>query len=159
MSFPQVHQTFNLVPSLIPQIQDYVSGKAQDPFLQVASTPGEGPDPGGAPVCAAISVSGPSGECDRPLSALPRAVGEVSQRRELPEKAEKYFLPQDFTDLQVLSQIGWFDEYFLEEKDIAELIRKGPELFARRPALGDCARAGTAGAGSAGPCGGGAARD
>src|SRR6202158_1175577 len=35
--FPQVHQTFNLVPSLITQIQDYVSGGAQDPFLQVAS--------------------------------------------------------------------------------------------------------------------------
>src|ERR1035438_3844549 len=34
--FPQVHQTFNLVPSLITQIQDYVSGEAQDPFLQEA---------------------------------------------------------------------------------------------------------------------------
>jgi alpha-amylase/alpha-mannosidase (GH57 family) len=37
--FPQVHQTFNLVPSLIAQIQDYVSGEAQDPFLQVATKP------------------------------------------------------------------------------------------------------------------------
>ena len=37
--FPQVHQTFNLVPSLITQIQDYVSGDAQDPFLQVATKP------------------------------------------------------------------------------------------------------------------------
>src|SRR5882762_2933365 len=37
--FPQVHQTFNLVPSLITQIQDYVSGGAQEPFLQVASKP------------------------------------------------------------------------------------------------------------------------
>src|SRR5260221_12249332 len=37
--FPQVHQTFNLVPSLITQIQAYVSGDAQDPFLQVASKP------------------------------------------------------------------------------------------------------------------------
>src|SRR5260221_2959991 len=37
--FPQVHQTFNLVPSLITQIQDYVSGDAQDPFLKVASNP------------------------------------------------------------------------------------------------------------------------
>ena len=43
----------------------------------------------------------------------------------LPERAEKYFQDQDLIDLQVLSQIGWFDEYFLEEKDIAELIRKG----------------------------------
>ena len=29
--------------------------------------------------------------------------------------AEKYFSPQDFTDLQVLSQIAWFDEFFLED--------------------------------------------
>ena len=39
--FPNVHQTFNLVPSLITQIQDYVSGEAQDPFLQVAAKPVE----------------------------------------------------------------------------------------------------------------------
>src|SRR6202163_1192881 len=32
--FPNVHQNFNLVPSLITQIQDYVAGTAQDPFLK-----------------------------------------------------------------------------------------------------------------------------
>src|SRR5574337_1242097 len=37
--FPGVHQTFNLVPSLLAQIQDYVSGEAQDPFLLVAAKP------------------------------------------------------------------------------------------------------------------------
>ena len=37
--FPEVHQTFNLVPSLITQIEDYVDGKAQDPFLYVALKP------------------------------------------------------------------------------------------------------------------------
>src|SRR3954447_8568655 len=35
--FPRVHQTFNLVPSLIAQLQDYVEGTARDPFLEVAS--------------------------------------------------------------------------------------------------------------------------
>src|SRR3954462_1329932 len=39
--FPEVHQTFNLVPSLIIQIEDYVRGTARDPFLQVASKPAE----------------------------------------------------------------------------------------------------------------------
>ena len=34
-----VHQTFNLVPSLITQIQDYVAGTAHDPFLAVAAKP------------------------------------------------------------------------------------------------------------------------
>src|SRR5262249_47521395 len=37
--FPGVHQTFNLVPSLMAQIQDYVSGTASDPFLEVVAKP------------------------------------------------------------------------------------------------------------------------
>src|SRR5947209_20098785 len=37
--FPEVHQTFNLVPCLMAQIQDYVSGAARDPFLEVATRP------------------------------------------------------------------------------------------------------------------------
>src|SRR5439155_14331346 len=37
--FPRVHQTFNLVPLLITQIEDYVGGTARDPFLDVAAKP------------------------------------------------------------------------------------------------------------------------
>ena len=34
--FPGVHQTFNLVPSMVAQIDEYASGKASDPFLECA---------------------------------------------------------------------------------------------------------------------------
>jgi alpha-amylase/alpha-mannosidase (GH57 family) len=123
--FPQVHQTFNLVPSLITQIQDYVSGEAQDPFLQVASKPAK--DLTGGERLFALQYL---------FQANPvNVIGRYPRYRELwekfrgawdsPERAEKIFQPQDFTDLQVLSQIGWFDEFFLTEKDVAELIRKG----------------------------------
>src|SRR5471030_1803485 len=37
--FPAVHQTFNLVPSMMVQIDDYASGLASDPFLRVALKP------------------------------------------------------------------------------------------------------------------------
>src|SRR3954471_12534418 len=37
--FPTVHQTFNLVPSLMVQMQDYAAGAARDPFLDVAANP------------------------------------------------------------------------------------------------------------------------
>jgi alpha-amylase/alpha-mannosidase (GH57 family) len=123
--FPQVHQTFNLVPSLITQIQDYVSGDAYDPFLQVATKP-------------AKDLT----EQERRFALqylfqahLVNVIGRYPRYRELwekfrnagdsPERAERNFQAQDFTDLQVLSQIGWFDEYFLAEKDVAELIQKG----------------------------------
>src|SRR3974377_1914194 len=39
--FPGIHQTFNLVPSLIVQLQEYAAGTAREPFLEVAATPAE----------------------------------------------------------------------------------------------------------------------
>lgn len=123
--FPQVHQNFNLVPSLMLQIQDYVAGTAQDPFLKVAAKPARDLTPN---------------ERQFALQYLFQAnpqnlIGRYPRYRELwerfrehgnhPERAERYFQAQDFTDLQVLSQIAWFDEFFLEEKDVAGLVAKG----------------------------------
>src|SRR2546423_5153216 len=39
--FPDIHQTFNLVPSMMLQIDDYAKGTAADPFLRVALKPAE----------------------------------------------------------------------------------------------------------------------
>jgi alpha-amylase/alpha-mannosidase (GH57 family) len=123
--FPNVHQTFNLVPSLITQIQDYVTGEARDPFLEVAAKPAQDLNPD---------------ERRFALQYLFQAnpanlIGRYPRYRELwdrfrnadaiPEVAEKQFSPQDFTDLQVLSQIAWFDEFFLDDPDVAALIHKG----------------------------------
>src|SRR5215204_3259285 len=38
---PKVHQTLNLVPSLLVQLEDYAAGKADDPFLRLALKPAE----------------------------------------------------------------------------------------------------------------------
>ena len=123
--FPDVHQTFNLVPSLITQIQDYVSGTAHDPFLHVAAKPAKD-----------LTADDRRFALQYLFQANPtNMIGRYPRYRELwnryrssgdsPERAEKFFQPQDFTDLQVLSQIAWFDEFFLEEPEIAGLIQKG----------------------------------
>ena len=123
--FPNVHQTFNLVPSLISQIQDYASGTAKDPFLAIAARPAK--DLSHAERCFALQYL---------FQANPtHLIGRYPRYAELwerfrsngsaPEKAEKFFHPQDFTDLQVLSQLSWFDEFSLEEPDIAALVKKG----------------------------------
>jgi alpha-amylase/alpha-mannosidase (GH57 family) len=123
--FPQVHQTFNLVPSLITQIQDYVSGTARDPFLDMAAKPAKDITPGERHFAFQYLFQA------NPV----HMIGRYPRYRELwehfrgagssLERAEKYFQPQDFTDLQVLSQIAWFDEFFLDDPDIAGLIQKG----------------------------------
>jgi alpha-amylase/alpha-mannosidase (GH57 family) len=123
--FPNVHQTFNLVPSLITQIQDYVAGKADDPFLKVAAKPAK-----------ELTADERRFALQYLFQANPvNMIGRYPRYHELweryrgagdsAERADKYFQPQDFTDLQVLSQIAWFDEFFLEDADIAALIKKG----------------------------------
>src|SRR5215469_4363942 len=123
--FPNVHQNFNLVPSLMVQIEDYVAGTAQDPFLSVAAKPAKD-----------LTVEERRFALQYLFQANPQnVIGRYPRYRELwerfrehgdhPERAERYFQPQDFTDLQVLSQIAWFDEFFLEEKDVAALVQKG----------------------------------
>ena len=126
--FPDVHQTFNLVPSLVTQVQEYVSGGASDPFFDVAAKP-----------AADLTVEDRQFALRYLFQAHPvNMVGRYPRYRELwerfrglgesPEKAEKYFQTQDFTDLQVLSQLAWFDEYFLNEPEIAELVNKGRDF-------------------------------
>jgi len=122
--FPSVHQNFNLVPSLITQIQDYVAGTAQDPFLTVAAKPANDLTQKEREFALQyLFQANPANVIGR----YPR-YWELRERfREhgyVPEKAEKYFETQHFTDLQVLSQIAWFDEFFLEDKDVAGLIKK-----------------------------------
>jgi alpha-amylase/alpha-mannosidase (GH57 family) len=122
--FPNVHQNFNLVPSLITQIQDYVAGTAQDPFLKVAAKPAkELTEAERQFALQYLFQANPTNVIGR----YPR-YWELRERfREhgyAPEKAGKYFEAQHFTDLQVLSQIAWFDEFFLEDKDVAALIKK-----------------------------------
>ena len=123
--FPNVHQNFNLVPSLMLQIEDYAAGTAQDPFLRVAATPAKD-----------LTAEDRRFALQYLFQANPQnVIGRYPRYRELwqrfrehgdhPERAERYFQAQDLTDLQVLSQIAWFDEFFLEEKDIAALIAKG----------------------------------
>ena len=123
--FPNVHQTFNLVPSLITQIQDYVAGTAQDPFLKVAAKPAKDLTPTERRFALQyLFQANPVHMIGRypryqALWERFRGVGDSAER------ADKYFQPQDFTDLQVLSQIAWFDEFFLDDPDIAALVEKG----------------------------------
>lgn len=127
--FPQVHQTFNLVPSLITQIEDYVAGTAKDPFLEVARKTAAGLTEVEKRFALQYLFQA---NADNLIGRYPRyrelydrfAAMEFDAERAVPE-----FSDQDFTDLQVLSQIAWFDEYFVEgpsaEPQIVELIAKG----------------------------------
>src|SRR5215813_8521920 len=126
--FHNVHQTFNLVPSLITQLQDYVAGTAEDPFLRVAAKPAKD-----------LTSEERRFALQYLFQANPvNMIGRYPRYRELWERyratadraegPESYFVTRDYGDLQVLSQLAWFDEYFLQDSDVSALIRKGQDF-------------------------------
>jgi alpha-amylase/alpha-mannosidase (GH57 family) len=123
--FPQVHQNFNIVPSLVAQIEDYNSGIFKDPFWDVAAKP-----------ASELSLD----ERHFALSYLfqahgERMIGRYPRYRRLweqvrsagpdPANAAITFSDRDYRDLQVLSQIAWFDEFYLEDPAVKALVEKG----------------------------------
>jgi alpha-amylase/alpha-mannosidase (GH57 family) len=123
--FPAMHQTFNLVPSLVAQLQEYVSGAAHDPFLEAASHPAGEMGLGEKMFVLRYLFQA---NVDNMIARYPR-YRELRQDfhvrpQEAPAAAAR-LTHADITDLQVLSQIVWMDEFFLDDPEIGELIKKG----------------------------------
>src|SRR5258707_4150177 len=123
--FPALHQTFNLVPSLITQLQEYVAGTARDPFLEAASRPAADMELGERLFALQYLFQA---NAESMIARYPRYLELRQQFHTRPQDARtaaQHMSHGDITDLQVLSQIAWMDEFFLDDPDIHELIKKG----------------------------------
>jgi alpha-amylase/alpha-mannosidase (GH57 family) len=126
--FPSLHQTFNLVPSLITQLQEYVNGTAQDPFLQVAAMPAAEMDLAERQFAVQYLFQA---NTENMIGRYPRYRELAQHFHDRPQDAKnnaRRMNNGDITDLQVLSQIAWMDEFFLNDPIIAELISKGRDF-------------------------------
>ena len=134
--FPAVRQTFNLVPSMMLQVEEYAAGKAVDPFLKVALKPAE------ALTAAEQEFMLRSFLMDTPpptIARFPRyaefcqAWGAADRN---PQRALRLFTTAALRDLQVLSQLAWFDEEFLtEDAEVTDLVRRGRDYTSGDQAL------------------------
>ncbi|HEX4809020.1 MAG TPA: glycoside hydrolase family 57 protein [Bryobacteraceae bacterium] len=124
--FPTIHQTFNLVPCLFKQIQEYAAGGASDPFLSVALKPSEDLDQEDKKL--ALQYFFQANE-DRQIRRYPRYAelfGVMQRWQNNPSLTVSAFDTQMVRDLQVLSQLAWFDEeYLANDAEIAGLVSKG----------------------------------
>jgi alpha-amylase/alpha-mannosidase (GH57 family) len=122
--FPQVHQNFNLVPSLIAQIEEYASGVFREPFYYVAAKPASELSPEEKRFALSYlfqaNVSQMIGRYPRFRDLYER----FKSAGEDPVRAESNFTTRDYADLQVLSQLAWLDECWLAQPDVQELIKK-----------------------------------
>ena len=123
--FPRVRQTFNLVPSMVSQIQEYASGAASDPFLDVA-----------------VMNAEKATEAQRNFmlrylfqANVPHMIHRFPRYRELYEMSTRLSV-QDLRDLQVLSQLAWFDEDVrAKDPQLIALVEKGRDYSLEDQAL------------------------
>ncbi len=123
--FPSVHVTFNFVPSLVAQLEDYAEDRAQEEAYRIAFTP-----VGQLTPEERISLLDFAFHINRE-----NLLSRYARFRELFEKAEatrrqeefyRLFTDQDLLDLQVLSQLAWFDEIYLASDPVVKsLVAKG----------------------------------
>jgi alpha-amylase/alpha-mannosidase (GH57 family) len=123
--FPEIHATFNLAPSLLAQVEEYAEGTASDPFLTLALKPAEHLDQ--AEKEFALRYFFQVNE-QRLINRYPRyreLFGILKQNQPIPQRAAEAFDTDMLRDLQVLSQLAWFDEEYLAgDREIRALAQK-----------------------------------
>jgi len=116
--YPKVRLTFNLVPSLLEQIEDLASGSARDRFLELSLKPA---DKLTREEKSFILNNFFSINRERVISLFPRYYELYFKKQE-----GLNFTDQDYLDLQVCFNLAWFDPSFRSSNpELKKLIAKG----------------------------------
>jgi alpha-amylase/alpha-mannosidase (GH57 family) len=125
--FPRVHATFNIVPSLGAQLEEYASGRFDEPWFATTFRAAKELT---AEDKAEILSRAFQLNYDHLLARWPRFV-ELYQwtQAQGSERAAQNFGERDWRDLQLLSQLAWMDEeYLANDPVVSRLARKGTDF-------------------------------
>ena len=121
--YPKLHQTVNLVPSLILQIEDYVAGTAFDPYLTAALLPTEQLQLDQKEFVIEHFFDGNHRTL---IDPHPRYAELYYQRQ---DKGRDWCLEhwtlQDFSDLLAWHNLAWIDPLFWDDPEIAQWLEQG----------------------------------
>ncbi|MBS1841380.1 MAG: glycoside hydrolase [Acidobacteria bacterium] len=122
--FPGFHATFNVVPSLGLQLEEYASGKFNEPWFDLAFKNSEQltREDKTEIISRAFQVNH-----ERLLSRWPRFLELYEWSRPAGgAQALVTFTPRDWRDLQLLSQLAWMDEEWIaKDAEINRLSARG----------------------------------
>jgi alpha-amylase/alpha-mannosidase (GH57 family) len=116
--FPSVRVTFNLVPSLLVQVQAYADDRARDRHLEVGLKPADALSEDDRDFVVAHGFDAPF---DRMVRPYPR-YAELHARRASP----RTFSADDLRDLQVWHKLAWMDpDWLARDERLNALVGKG----------------------------------
>ncbi len=120
--YPKLHQTVNLVPSLILQLEDYINGTAFDPYLEVSLTPSEQLT---LQQREFIIQHFFDGNHHTLIDPHPRYAQLYQQQQ---EKGQAWCLGnwqlQDYSDLLAWHNLAWIDPMFWDDPEIEAWLRQ-----------------------------------
>ncbi|MEQ9670887.1 glycoside hydrolase [Coleofasciculus sp. G2-EDA-02] len=121
--YPKLHQTVNLVPSLILQLEDYMAGTAFDPYLELALTPSEQLKPDQRQFIVEHFFDANH----RTLIDPHPRYAELYQMRQEHGKiwCVDHWTHQDYSDLLAWHNLAWIDPIFWDDPEIAAWLEKG----------------------------------
>lgn len=126
--YSKIKATFNLVPSLIDQIEDYTQGNIKELYLELSRKKAEELNPEEKIFILSKFFTLNWQTMLKPYPRYHELLlkrGELINHRNL-SRALKNFSSQDFRDLVVWFNLSWFDPYFKENiPELKELIKKG----------------------------------
>jgi alpha-amylase/alpha-mannosidase (GH57 family) len=129
--FPKIHVNFNLVPSLINQINDYAENNVTDQFMDLTLKPANELS---SEERVFILHNFFTANWENMIKPFPRYWDLLSKRgkyaasQELKE-VEGRLSTRDFLDLQVLFNLCWIDPYLRrQDPELRELERKGKKF-------------------------------
>ncbi|MBE9006113.1 glycoside hydrolase [Fortiea sp. LEGE XX443] len=121
--YPKLHQTVNLVPSLILQLEDYIAGTAFDPYLTASLTPAEKLTQYQQEFIVQHFFDANHHTL---IDPHPR-YAELYQQRQ--EKGQAWCLTnwgvEDYGDLLAWHNLAWIDPLFWDDPEIAGWLKQG----------------------------------
>ncbi len=118
--YPKLHQTVNLVPSLILQLEDYIAGTAFDPYLELALMPLEQLQPAQKQFIIRHFFDANHHTL---IDPHPRYRELYHQRLEHGEPwCFEHWVDRDYGDLLAWHNLSWFDPLFWEDPEIAHWL-------------------------------------
>jgi alpha-amylase/alpha-mannosidase (GH57 family) len=124
--YPKLHQTVNLVPSLMLQLEDYAAGIAMDPYLALALTPEANLTDRHKEYIVKHFFDGHYHTLVEPH---PRYRQLYSQRQEKGHNwCVQNWTARDFSDLLAWHNLAWIDPLFWDDPEIETWLKQGQDF-------------------------------
>ena len=124
--YPKLHQTVNLVPSLMLQLEDYAEGEAIDPYLALALTPVEQLKPEDKRYIVQHFFDGHFHTLIEPHTRYAQLYFDRQEKGS--DWCLEHWQERDYSDLLAWHNLSWIDPLFWDDAEISQWLERGKDF-------------------------------